>query len=681
MADLTRAMTLWRGGKRVDAEREIEDVLRTSPEEPTALRCLAEIYAASGRAQEAIALWRRLARRNPNDAGVLRQLAQALLAERAFAEAIDVLRTAISLEPANARGYNNLGLAQLRTGDAAGAVTNLEQAVAIDPDYAIGHLNLGLARQQLGRRAAARASYERALQIDPHLSPARVHLSELVRDTDVAMSRRERDRALESHAINLMTVRRHDEAIPVWTQLIESGADIHYLEGTRFHCRLHSCDWSGYAETAARLQADVLNGRCVDLPFSFFVHSNSPGAQLKCSQAFIADRHPSAPHPARLAFAGDIERIKVAYLSFDFHEHATAYLVAGLFECHDRVCFDIIALSYGQNDGSTMRARLERSVERFIDVSRHTDGEVAELMHGLGVHIAVDLKGFTGGARTGIFAQRAAPLQINFLGYPGTMGAEYIDYIVADHHVIPAPDQVHYSEKVITMPQCYQPTDAHRPLPGATSRIDAGLPERGFVFCCFNNLYKITPVVYQTWMALLRNVDESVLWLLEGTPAAMRNLRNAAAAQGISPGRILFAPHIELAQHLARYRHADLFLDTAPCNAHTTASDSLWMGVPLLTVTGQTFAGRVATSLLHAVGLPQLCTRSLEEYAALALQLARTPPLLAHLKAHLERGRLTFQLFDSTAYCRHLETVYQKIWARHAGGESPAPLTVGISPG
>jgi predicted O-linked N-acetylglucosamine transferase (SPINDLY family) len=674
MADLTQAIDLWQRGEHLEAEREIAALLRDSPDDPRALQSLAEIYAGSGRAGQSISLWRRLAQLCPTDAGVLRQLAQALLAERLTAEAVQVLRAAIALEPTNARAYNNLGLAQLRGGDTVDAVTSLEQAVGVDPTYALGYMNLGLARQKLGRAAGARASFERALQLDPHLSQARVHLSELLSATDAAAARRERDRALESHAINLMTVRRHDDAVAIWSQLIDSGAEIPYLEGTRFHCRLHSCDWGQYEETARQLQAGVSAGRRVDLPFSFFVHSHSAQAQLECARTFIADRHPPAPDRTPAAPLNS-NRIKVAYLSFDFHEHATAYLIAGLFECHDRARFEVIALSYGQDDQSRMRARLEHSVERFVDVSRLTDAEVADWLQSEGVHIAVDLKGLTGGARTGIFARRPAPVQINFLGYPGTMGAEYIDYIIADRYVIPPQDQGCYAEKVVYLPQCYQSNDAKRPLPmEVRTRGECGLPASGFVFCCFNNLYKITPPVFEAWMGLLREIKGSVLWLLEGTQAAMQNLRSRAAAHAVAPERLVFAPHIALAQHLARYRHADLFLDTAPCNAHTTASDALWMGVPVLTLTGETFAGRVATSLLHAVGLPQLCTVTLADYVARALHLATTPAELYALKAHLEGGRRTFPLFDTAGYCRQLEAVFEEVWARLARGEPPSTL-------
>ena len=679
--NLARAAELWHSGKRSQAEGEVTAVLEALPDDASALQFLAEIYAATNRSQQAVPLWRRLSTIKPRDAGVLRQLAHGLITQGALGDAIELLRKSIELDPANPRAYNNLGLAQLRSGDAAAAAASLQQALEISPSYALAHMNLGLAHGELKHVAAARACYERALQIDPHLTDARKHLSELLRPTDESAARRERYLALESHAINLMTANRHDAAIEVWTRLIEEDAPLGYLRGTRFHCQLHCCDWSEYEQMTRYLQSEVLRGSRVDLPFSFFVHSSSAAAQLACARTFAADRHPPQPSASRAeqtrSAGPETARLRVAYLSSEFRDHATAYLIAGLLRHHDRSRLEVFVLSYGPSEPSAMRARIEASVEHFIDVSERTDVEVVELMHSLGVQIAVDLKGLSGGARTGVFALRAAPVQVNFLGYPGSIGAEYMDYIVADPHVIPVHEQPHYSEKVIYLPQCYQPNDPLRPLPRmAPGRAELGLPEAGFVFCCFNHLYKLTPAIFGVWLGLLRQLPDAVLWLLEGAPTATRNLRVMAAANGVTPERIVFAPHVPLPQHLARYRQVDLFLDTTPCNAHTTASDALWMGVPVLTLTGQTFAGRVATSLLHAVSLPQLCARTIDEYANKALYLATAPDELANLKAHLESGRQHFAAFDVSAYCRRIETAYQEIWRRQRRGESPRMLEV-----
>jgi predicted O-linked N-acetylglucosamine transferase (SPINDLY family) len=293
------------------------------------------------------------------------------------------------------------------------------------------------------------------------------------------------------------------------------------------------------------------------------------------------------------------------------------------------------------------------------------------------VQIAVDLKGHTGGARTGILALRPAPVQVNYLGYPGTMGAEYIDYLIADPRLIPEAAQADYSEQIIYLPHSYQPNDPHRPRPIATGgRSGYGLPESGFVFCCFNNLYKITPDVFDVWMKLLEQVAGSVLWLLAGNELAMANLRSVAAARGVSPRRILFAPHLPLEDHLMRYGLVDLFLDTSPCNAHTTASDALWMGVPLITVTGSTFAGRVATSLLHAIGLPQLALPDLSSYMQSALRIATDPDALGGLKRHLDRVRTSCPLFDVAAYCRDLEAAYCAVWKLHLIGKRPETVRI-----
>lgn len=691
MSDLDQAFALWERGKHIEAERLLVELLQAAPEHPGALRALAEIRARAGRAREASELWRRLATLCPLDAAVLRQLANSLIADQRYGEAVEALRAAITLEPCSSRAYNNLGLAQLRAGDAPAAVISLQCAVTLEPRYALGHFNLGLARLAQNDRTAARAALERALQIEPQLSQARLQLSELLRAEDAAAARRQQVLALETHAASLMTAGRHEDAIVVLSHLLDQGEDNVFLQGMRFRCRLDCCDWTQYSETAAELEAAALRGEYVDLPFSFFAYSQSALAHLRCTQAYVAGHFPAVTDAAAAAApradapgmetssrtsAQGPARIKVAYLSCDYYAHATAYLIAGLFESHDRSRFEVFALSYGQGDGGAMRARLETSVEHFIDVGSRTDLEIARLMRSMGICIAVDLKGFTANARTGIFAHRAAPLQVNFLGYPGTMGASYIDYIVADRHLIPQDDRPSYSERVIYMPRCYQPNDRRRPRPAAPSRADCGLRPSGFVFCCFNNPYKITPAIFLTWLRLLREIEGSVLWLLAGSAAATRNLRHTAAASGITSDRLVFAGHVDQSQHLARYRHADLFLDTVPCNAHTTASDALWMGVPVLTLTGRTFAGRVATSLLHAVGLPQLCAMSLDEYAETASRLARNPAELATLKAHLESGREGFSLFDSAAYARAAESAYEQIWARHVRGDPPSELFV-----
>jgi protein O-GlcNAc transferase len=681
---LNRIEALWRGGRPADAELALREWLTESPQHPSALRFLAEVCAGTGRQAEAVELWRQLSRLTPTDTGVLRHLANSLLACQRPAEAIEVLRLAITHEPDNARGHNSLGLALLNLGEIAAARQSLEAAVALDPGNAIAFFNLGLAAQLAGDKAAAIDCYRRAIALDRLLARARLRLSTLLAEYDPREARREHDRALESQATNLVIEHRYDEALPLYSQLIDRGAELPYLVGSRFFCQLCCCDWSEYDATVARLESEVMLGRPAGLPFALLAHSASPAAQLQAARTFSALVHEvygipgdTAGTPYPNVRPGVSRRIRVVYLSADLHDHATAHLIAGLLESHDRSRFEVTTLSFGPSSPDRVRQRIESAVERFVDVRHKSDDEVASLITELGTDIAIDLKGHTQGARLQIFARHPAPLQVNFLGFPGSLGVDYIQYIVADRHVIPAADQAHYSEKVIYLPECYQSNDALRVRPlSMPARADLGLPERGMVFCCFNQAFKITPAVFGVWMSILRATSGSVIWLYERNKRATANLRAAAERLGVAPQRLVFAPHVELSQHLARYRCADVFLDTVPCNAHTTASDALWMGVPVLTVTGTTFAGRVATSLLHAVGLPELALDSLQEYERTAIQLANRPDEVTALKRRLEENRAHCPLFDTTRYTRYFERALTEMWRRHVTGAPVAGFSV-----
>jgi predicted O-linked N-acetylglucosamine transferase (SPINDLY family) len=351
--------------------------------------------------------------------------------------------------------------------------------------------------------------------------------------------------------------------------------------------------------------------------------------------------------------------------------------MAELFERHDRSRFEIIGVSFGEDDKSKMRKRLVAAFDEFYDVSEKSDEEVATLLHDLQVDIAIDLKGHTQESRPGILAYRPAPIQTSYLGFPGTMGTEFIDYIIADKTVAPFEHQPFYTEKIVHLPDCYQVNDSKRRIAERTPmRQEAGLPETGFVFCCFNNNWKITPDVFGVWMRLLHAVEGSVLWLLGDNESAERNLRKEAQARGIDPARLVFAGRLPLEDHLARHRLADLFLDTLPVNAHTTASDALWAGLPVLTCEGTAFAGRVAASLLNAIGLPELVTHRIEDYEALALRLAKDPCLLEGYRNRLATNRLTHPLFDTDRFRRHLEAAYLQLWEIWQRGEQPRSFAV-----
>jgi protein O-GlcNAc transferase len=399
--------------------------------------------------------------------------------------------------------------------------------------------------------------------------------------------------------------------------------------------------------------------------------------QKRCAELYVQQRYPASPQPLWRGERYRHERIRLAYVSADFHNHATAYLAAGLFEAHDRGRFETTAVSIDRAGDDAMRTRLRGAFDRFLDVSSRRDDEIAATLRELEIDIAVDLKGFTEFSRPAIFAQRAAPIQVGFLGYPGTMAASYIDYLIADPTIVPPAHAAFYSEKIVALPDSYQVNDAARRIADRIpSRDELHLPERGFVFSSFNNSYKIVPEVFDIWMRLLSAVEGSVLWLLDENETATRNLRVAAERRGIVPDRLVFAPRLALAEHLARQRQADIFLDTLPCCAHTTASDALWAGLPVLTCLGATFAGRVAASLNRAVGLPDLVTDSLPDYEALALKIAREPAYCASLKERLARNRETYPLFDTRRFTRRIEGAYTTMWQLYQQGEPSRSFTV-----
>ncbi len=505
---------------------------------------------------------------------------------------------------------------------------------------------------RLQRLDDALASYDRALAIQPDLAAA-----------------------LNNRGHVLQGLNRREELVENYRKLLGVAPDFPYMRGYLLRAQLDCCEWADYDESVAEITQGVREGRRSDSPFHFLAISESAPDQLRCAQICAADEYPAASLPVWGGERYSHDRIRVAYLSADFHNHAVPFLIAGLLESHDRTRFEITALSLGPDRNDEMRVRLIAAVDRFIDVRKKNDLEVAMLLRQLEIDIAVDLQGYTLGCRPGIFSRRGAPVQVNYLGYPGTMGAGYMDYILGDRHVIPAEHCASYSEKVVWLPDCYQVNDAKRRIAEHTpSRAELGLPEGAFVFCCFNNNYKIAPRVFDLWMRLLGRVKDSVLWLLEDNRAAARNLRLAAGQAGVAPERLVFAPRVKMEDHLARQRRADLFLDTLPYNAHVTASDALWAGLPVLTCQGGTFAGRVAASLLNAVGMPDLVTMTREDYERLALKLATDRERLAGIRARLARNRTTHPLFDTDRYCRNIEAVYVTMWERAQRGEPPANI-------
>jgi predicted O-linked N-acetylglucosamine transferase (SPINDLY family) len=427
----------------------------------------------------------------------------------------------------------------------------------------------------------------------------------------------------------------------------------------------------------ARLTAGIERDEPQAHPFAFLTFWDSPRLQRKAAEIWVAETCPPDASLGAIAPRPPHGKIRVGYFSGDFRDHPTARLLSELIETHDRNRFEVIAFSFGPNTQDDSRKRLERAFDRFLDVRAESNVDIAALARTLNVDIAVDLCGYIHGSRPQIFALRAAPLQVSYLGFPGTMGARYMDYLVADATVITPGSEQHYVEKIIYLPNSYQVNDTQRLIAdGTPSREALDLPAEGFVYCCFNNNYKLVPATFAGWMRILSQVPGSVLWLLEDNAAAADSLRHSALQAGVRPERLVFGKRISPEDHLARHRRADLFLDTLPYNAHTTASDALWVNLPVLTLAGESFAARVAASLLKAVDLPELIATTQAEYEAMAIELGSNPERLADIKKKLAAHRLAKPLFDSRLFARHLETAFSVIHERHRAGLAPDHLHV-----
>ncbi|MGP0090557.1 MAG: tetratricopeptide repeat protein [Xanthobacteraceae bacterium] len=646
------------------------------------------------RPEEALASCERAIALKPDYAEAFYSRGNALRELKRPEEALASYDRAIALKPNYVEAFNNRGVALGELQRVEESLASYDRAVTLKPDYAEAFDNRGNALRKLQRLDEALASCDRALALKPDqadtLNSRGVVLRQLKRP-DEALGSYDRAIALKpdyadafhNRGAALRDLARLDEALASFDQAVAAEADHAHAFGGAADCVIKLCNWDRRARIAADLRANVSGKRSVIPPFVLLGYSDDPGLQLQCARNYIES---SVPSPQQPLLTGETSRsatrrhdkVRVAYLSADFRQHPMMQLMAGLFERHDRSRFEIIGVSFGVDDASELRKRVVAAFDRFCDVRRKSDEEVARLLHDLQVDIAIDLMGHTLDSRPGILAHRPAPIQASYLGYAGTTGAEFIDYIIADKTVAPFEHQRFYTERIVHLPDCYLVNDAKRNIVGQTpSRQEAGLPEQGFVFCCFNNNWKITPDVFSAWMRILRAVDGSVLWLSRGNHVTERNLRREAQARGIDADRLVFAGHLPLYDdHLARHRLADLFLDTLPYNAHATASDALWMGLPVLTNEGSAFAGRVAASLLYAVGLPELVTHGLDEYEALALKLGTDPPTLRSIRRKLEVNRLTHPLFDTDRFRRHIEAAYATMWETWQRGESPASFAV-----
>jgi protein O-GlcNAc transferase len=589
-------------------------------------------------------------------AAPLLQQAAAARAQGLIAQAEALYRSVLRVQPGNLDATQHLSLIALQTGRAPEAIELLGRAAELHPGHAQTHANLGTALLLVRRHEEALQHYARALELDPGFAGV-----------------------LNNQGNALQTLNRHAQAAESFRRLLELDPGFDFALGNRFGSLRYCCDWREYGAQLDETLAALRDGARVDRPFSFLSVSDSITHQRECGRSYAAHLCPAGGTPLWQGERYAHERIRIAYVSADFRDHVMSYMMAPIFERHDARRFQTIGVSLGNRDDSEIARRSQRALGEMIDAATLSDQQVAELLRGLEVDIAVDLMGFTYGCRPGIFARRPAPLQVSFLGFPAGMGVPYIDYIVGDEFVIPESAETGYAEKVVRLPDCFQPNDERRGAPGAApapTRSAVGLPESALVLCAFNNSYKLNPRFFDIWTRVMQRAPDSVLWLLGEDEVVRGNLLAEAAARGIAAERIVFAPRVSYAEHLGRLKLADLFLDTLPFNAGATASDALWAGVPLLTCAGEAFAARMAGSLLSALELPELVTFSAAEYEQRASELVSHPSRLAELKGRLAANLRSQSLFDGARYCRNLEAAYEQMCARLARGEPPASFSV-----
>lgn len=708
-----QALVFLQGGNLAEAERACEQVLSQQPNHFDALQLLAIIAAQTRRMERAAELFRRAIGLNPTVASVHNNLGNVLTELGRSTDALASYHNAIALKADYAEAYNNRGTALLDLDRPVEALASYDQAIALKPDQPEAYNNRGTALLELSRPAEALTSYDKAIALKATyveayngrgnalldlkrpidalasydkaigLKPdARTYhnrgnvLHELKRYEE-AVGSYDKAIALQPHFVEaylnrgnvLQDARRHEQALASYDKALDLDPNLAVAKGRRLHSKMQICNWTDFDSELAELISSLRKGNLVFDPFQLLALPSSADDQLRCAQQYVAANDWLTEKPVRQACQYNNGRIRVAYLSADFRRHPGAYLIAGLIEQHDRLRFEIIGVSFGVDDGSEIRKRLVAAFDRFYDVQTKNDEEVTQLLGDLQVDIAVDRNGHSSGNRMGIFARRPAPIQVGFLGYPGTSGTNFIDYIIADEMVVPLEQQQSFTEKIVHLPDCYQANDRKRQITeNIPMRRGVGLPEHGFVFCCFNNSFKIIPTMFDRWMRILKQVEGSVLWLLAANAAGESNLRKEAETRGVNPDRLIFARRVPMPDHLARSRQADLFLDTLPYNAHTTASDALWVGLPVLTCRGETFAGRVAASLLNAISMPELITTNLDDYEQLAIELATNPEKLARIKQRLDDNRLTTPLFDTKLFARNLEAAYSTMYKRHQAG-------------
>ncbi|HXW72818.1 MAG TPA: tetratricopeptide repeat protein [Methylocella sp.] len=674
-------------GDHVSAVEQIEEALAIKPDYVEALSNLGAVQRALGNLEAALDATGRAFAIAPGFAQAYSNHGNALEDQGLLEAALIYYRKAISLNPNFVEANLNCAnvLRKLNLSDEAADIC--KTTVSRRPDSADAYLTYGNILRELGEIDKAAEAFQRAFRLRPGFTEAYINLGNLLlakADFQEALDIFQRALTLnpslaEAHAAKgaaLEGLGRLKEAIHSYQSAVQLNPDLLTVRTWLHHKRRMICDWDGITDEEIKLRERMAASAEAVHPFPTLSMSLTSLEHLNIAHNFAKTfTYPAFIHQRQSRARR--QRLKVGYVSADFCRHATALLMVELFERHDKSRFETFAYSHGPDDRSELSIRLRNAFDHFIDLRGLTDAKAAQLIKEREIDILIELKGYTKDARTGIAARRPAPIQVSFIGFPGTLGADFIDYIIADPIVLPLDQQSSYREKIVHLPNCYQPNDTKRIISSlAPTRSGNGLPEDGFVFCSFNNSYKITPEIFDVWMRLLSAIPGSVLWLLDANELVKDNLRREAIKRGIEASRLVFAPRLASPEHLARHRLADLFLDTLPYNAHTTASDALWTGLPVLTCRGSTFAGRVAASLLEAAGVKELITDSIAAYEAVALRLARDPAYLQSLRHKLLSNIHSSPLFDIANYTRHFESALDRMWEIFANGGEPASFAV-----
>ncbi len=641
-------------GQPQDAKTSFEAALTLKPGYAEAWNSLGAALQDMGNTKEAGNAFEKASHLKPKDPEIWTNLGNTYQQTGQFGEAKAAYNKALALSPEHAGAHYNLGLALKSAGQLTDAIAHYQRAILCRPGFAAAHNNLGNTLQALGKLTEAEASIRKAIALAPNDAEAHNNLGTV-----------------------LQKMGRLDEAVKAYEAALKVDPNHSMAQAQRLHQMAHMCDWRAYTEFAKVANELGIEGEPV-APLTLLAIEDAPERQRiraeRYAEATFGQISPLPIGPVKLERP---QKLRIGYFSADYRNHPVARLIAGMIAAHDRDRFELLAYSFGPDTKDELRDDLSAEFSAFRDIRAISDVEAARLAAEDELDIAIDLTAYTQHSRTALFARRLAPIQLNFLGYPGTSGASFMDYILVDPILIPEAERKNISEKLLMMPHCYQPNDDRRDIPvDKSSRADHGLPETGTVLSCFNSAYKITPREFSIWMRVLKKSEGSVLWLLDSNRWVRDNLEREAARQGVDPNRFIFAPRASNADHLARHRHIDLFVDTFAYNAHTTGSDALWMGVPVVTLAGRQFAARVCASLLEAVGLPELITATEQEYEELILKLVNSKSDLAALRASLEtKGRLS-PLFNTKHYTRALEAGLDTIEARWRRGDPPADTII-----